>query len=377
MIVPEQINWPAGLDAQTFLSDYWQKKPLLIRQAFADFDTPITPDELAGLALEEDTTPRLITCDEQGHYHVENGPFDETRFSQLSENNWSLLVTDVEKHLPDLADYLCPFQFIPNWRIDDLMISYAPEGASVGAHVDEYDVFLLQASGTRQWMINSSDKPDVTLVADASLKLLANFVASETYDLEPGDMLYLPPGMPHHGVAVSDNCTTWSIGFRAPIVSEVMHSFAEMIADKFEHQRYRDPQLNISVPGKIDTQSLNAFKELWQQATKITDADLANMTGRLLTMPAVDIERDAFSQQEKLQCHWSKHSFSRFAYIQQEAITTLYADAEALVCSEQLAKTLCNNQSVCADELDANDSDVLMSLIELGCLVPDEDESES
>lgn len=372
MTAPENINWPTGLDAQKFLTDYWQKKPLLIKQAFIDFETPISPDELAGLSLDEDATPRLITQDKQGHYELESGPFNEKRFTTLTDNNWSLLVTDVEKLLPELAEYLVPFQFIPNWRIDDLMISYAPEGASVGAHIDEYDVFLLQASGTRRWLINSTNTPDVTLVEDATLKLLANFTANETFDLEPGDMLYLPPGMPHHGIAASDNCTTWSVGFRAPIISEVIHSFAEMIADKLEHKRYSDPQLTVCDAGKIDEQTLRAFKKLWKQATDLTETDIANMAGRLLTTSAVDIERDAFSEQEKRDNHWSKHSYSRLAYTQHANITTLYADAEALICSEQLAKALCSNQSVCIEELSAEDATVLTSLIELGCLVPDE-----
>ena len=373
MNIPDSINWPDGLDAQQFLDKYWQKKPLLIKQAFKDFDSPITPDELAGLSLEEDTTPRLITCDNNGHYHLENGPFEEDRFSSLNEHNWSLLVTDVEKHLPDLADYLRPFHFIPNWRIDDLMISYAPEGASVGAHVDEYDVFLLQASGKRRWLIDSSDNPDVSLVPEATLKLLANFAATDTHDLEPGDMLYLPPGMPHHGIAISDNCTTWSVGFRAPTVADTIHAFAEIIADKLDGQRYKDPALTISDPGKIDKQSLRAFKTLWEQATKLNDDDIANMIGRLLTVPSIDIERGAYNEQEKHDNRWRKHSFSRFAYTQQSGVTTLYADGDAVDCSEQLAKALCNNQPTSTADLDGNDKQVLLDLIDLGCMTPEEE----
>lgn len=371
MTPPTSINWPEGLDAQGFLNEYWQKKPLLIRQAFTDFETPISPDELAGLSLDEDTTPRLITCDENGHFSLESGPFDESRFTQLDNNDWSLLVTDVEKHLPELADYLSPFQFIPNWRIDDLMISYAPNGASVGAHVDEYDVFLLQASGTRRWLIDSSEQPDLTLIPDAELKLLANFDANETHNLEPGDMLYLPPGMPHHGIAVSDDCTTWSVGFRAPTVADIVHSFADQITEKLATQRYRDPQLQICEPGKIDEQSLLAIKKLWEQATQLSNEELAQMAGRLLTTPAIDIERDEINEQEINNSRWRKHSFSRLAYTKHDQTTTLYADAEALDCSEQLAAALCNNESVSAAELEKDDREVLLQLIELGCLVPD------
>lgn len=370
MRVPSSINWPDGLDAQQFLNDYWQKKPLLIKQAFPDFETPISPDELAGLSLEEDTTPRLITCDKAGHYHLENGPFDEDRFTRLIDNDWSLLVTDVEKHLPDMADYLRPFQFIPNWRIDDLMISYAPEGASVGAHVDEYDVFLLQASGQRRWIIDASDNPDLSLIQDATLKLLSNFVASDTYELEPGDMLYLPPGMPHHGIAISENCTTWSVGFRAPTIADTVHAMAELIADKLENQRYRDPALTIAEPGKIDQASLDAFKRLWVEATRVEDKDIANMIGRLLTVPAVDIERDQLNEQDMPNNLWQKHSFSRFAYTEDAGKTTLYADGDAMDCSNSFAKSLCNNQPVSAVELRGADAQALTTLIDQGSVIP-------
>ena len=147
-IVISKVNWPDGLSEQAFLDEYWQQKPLLIKQGLPGFETPISPDELAGLAIEEDTTPRLILQNAAGEFTVENGPFDAERFATLQYNDWSLLVTDVEKHLPDISEYLTPFQFLPSWRIDDLMISYAPDGASVGAHVDEYDVFLNRLNGS-------------------------------------------------------------------------------------------------------------------------------------------------------------------------------------------------------------------------------------
>lgn len=374
MIVPESISWPDGLDEQTFLTEYWQQKPLLIKQAFKQFESPLPPDELAGLSLEDDTMPRLITQDKHGHYHLENGPFDSDRFSKLTDNNWSLLVTDVEKHLPELADYLKPFHFIPDWRIDDLMVSYAPEGASVGAHVDEYDVFLLQASGQRRWMIDTSAEPDVSLIPNAALKLLANFVATDTHDLEPGDMLYLPPGMPHHGVAISDNCTTWSVGFRAPTVADTIQSFADMLADKCANQRYKDPPISVSEPGKIDTAALNEFRSLWVKATQIDDKDLANMTGRLLTTSAVDIERPDYADQDVIENRWCKHPFSRLAYTEQAGVTTLFADGEAYYCSHTVAATLCSGRSVCIQDCSENDEQVLRDLIDHGSLRPEDDQ---
>jgi len=372
VIVPEKIHWPSGLDAQQFLNNYWQKRPLLLRNAFPNFESPISPDELAGLSVEEFMTPRLVIKNNDGQYQLENGPFNEDRFADLNENNWSLLVTDVEKYCPELSSYLHPFQFIPSWRIDDLMISYAPEGASVGAHVDEYDVFLLQASGTRRWMIDTSANPDLTFVPDSALKLLANFQPNETYELEPGDMLYLPPGMPHHGVAASDNCTTWSIGFRAPALPDVVHAFAELVGDKLSGQRYRDPVMDPSRPGEINQQTLNAFAQLWKQNVELSDVELAHMTGCILTSPTVDVVRDEYDVQELAEHDWEKHSFSRFAYIEKNNEVTLYADTQSMTCSLAFATALCKNQPVQVDQLDKQDVAALEKLLECGCVVPSE-----
>jgi len=352
VIEPENINWPDGLDAQQFLDDYWQKRPLLIRNAFPDFESPVSPDELAGLSIEEYITPRLVIKNDDDSYQLEHGPFSEDRFSELDGNNWSLLVTDVEKYCPELAGYLRPFQFIPNWRIDDLMISYAPEGASVGAHVDEYDVFLLQASGTRQWMIDSSANPDLTAVTDATLNILANFNPNETHELQPGDMLYLPPRVPHHGVAISENCTTWSIGFRAPALPDIIYAFAELVGDKLSGQRYEDPAL--------------------QEATTLSDDALADMTGCVLTSPTIDVERDEYDPQDLTHHSWEKHSFSRFAYIENIDGVTLYADTQSLPCSLEFATALCNHQSVTADQLNEQDLLALGKLLEYGSIVPSE-----
>ena len=224
-----ELNWPSGLNTQAFLDEYWQKKPLLIKNAIPNFATPVTPDELAGMSLEDGTTPRIITSDSAGNYHLEHGPFKPNRFDNIGDKDWSLLVTDCEKHWPELADWIAPFRFLPRWRMDDLMISFAPDKASVGAHIDEYDVFLLQASGNRRWQIDSSDNPDRSLLEDSTLRLLANFQATESWELSAGDVLYLPPGVPHHGVAVGNNCTTWSIGFRAPSNLDVLDVFSDCL----------------------------------------------------------------------------------------------------------------------------------------------------
>jgi len=366
-----KINWPDALSAQLFLDNYWQKKPLLIRQAFVQFDSPISPDELAGLAIEPDTTPRLVLQAEDGSYHLEHGPFAESRFTDLTDNNWSLLVTDVEKYLPDLSTYLKPFTFLPSWRIDDLMISYAPAGASVGAHVDQYDVFLLQASGSRQWQIDASDYPDLALQTESDLKLVANFNATDTYVLAPGDMLYLPPGVPHHGIADSDNCTTWSIGFRAPTDAEIAMGFAEMLSTSLAGSRYNDPSLTIATPGEISQAVLDVFGARWRSMSQLSKEQLQAFTGMLLTAPANKEHREFYELSDAKNGCWSKHPFSRAAFTGEGETVILYADAVTYPqCSRAFAQIVCSGDDIVSADLSADDKNVLVQLIDAGVLVP-------
>lgn len=391
--VPSTICWPDGINETVFLRDYWQQQPLLIRQAFPDFDTPMPADELAGLSLEPDTTPRLIIRDETGHYHLEHGPFDEERFASLDGNNWSLLVTDVEKHLPDLACYLTPFQFLPSWRIDDLMISYAPTGASVGAHIDEYDVFLLQASGTRRWSIDRDMNKRHSLVPDASLKLVSSLNETDSWDLQPGDMLYLPPGVAHHGVAVADPCTTWSIGFRAPALADAVLRMGEMIAEALPAARYTDPPLSPAVTGEISSTAIARFLSIWREATTTDAPAMAGLVGRLLTesgteeVPAEPLGARAISddQWDKLadssaagssDVELVKAPFSRMAWHELPdegtTIVMLYVNGDRHQCSRALAMALCAAQPFCpaaSSELSRDDWMLLKHLYVGGSVV--------
>jgi len=282
----DSIQWPNGMDKRHFLDHYWQKKPLLIRQAFADFSTPLTAEELAGLSLEQDVASKLIRCDDQGEYHLEYGPFDESYFQALTDDRWSLLVTDVEKYVPELACWLEPFRFLPDWRIDDLMISYAPNGSSVGAHVDEYDVFLLQASGTRHWAIDARTNSGHQHRQHGDLKILAKFEPSDSWDLQPGDMLYLPPGIAHHGIARGNECTTWSIGFRAPLLSEMVARLSELLSETLPHSRYADGRLTPAVPGEISADTITRFKKQWHAVTTLSDEQFSDLLGQWLTQSA-------------------------------------------------------------------------------------------
>ena len=178
---------PLGMPPAEFLRDYWQKRPLLIRNAFPGFVSPIAPEDLAGLACEEAALSRLIAHDRAGdQWMVRHGPFEETLFPELGDHDWTLLVQDVDKWDADVAAVLPAFGFLPRWRIDDVMVSFAATGGSVGAHVDQYDVFLLQAHGRRRWQVDASDAPPLGFRDDVELKLLREFHPTHDWVLEPG-----------------------------------------------------------------------------------------------------------------------------------------------------------------------------------------------
>jgi 50S ribosomal protein L16 3-hydroxylase len=233
-----------GMPVEEFLRGHWQKKPLLVRQAFPDYRAPLTPEDLAGLACEPAALSRLVQHDRRRDaWRVRSGPFDENEFPTLGDHDWTLLVQDMDKWDADVRALLDRFRFLPAWRIDDVMISFATPGGSVGPHVDQYDVFLLQAQGRRRWQIDVDPRAPRAFRPDVELKLLQQFEPSNEWVLEPGDLLYLPPGVPHHGEAV-DACMTFSVGMRAPSRAELLVDLAEELAQALpEEARYADPDL--------------------------------------------------------------------------------------------------------------------------------------
>lgn len=219
-----------GMAPSRFLREYWQKKPLLVRGAFPGFRDPISPDELAGLSCEEGVESRIVR--EAGGEHpweVTYGPQDEAVFATLPDEGWTILVQELNRHLPAAALYLEPFSFLPNVRVDDVMVSYATPGGSVGPHVDSYDVFLIQGRGERRWMYGGGPVRDRRLVPGLELRILETFEPAFDEVLAPGDMLYLPPNVAHHGVAVTE-CQTYSVGFRAPGAGEMWKDLAAHLA---------------------------------------------------------------------------------------------------------------------------------------------------
>ena len=278
-----------GISAEEFLKDYWHKKPLLVRNAIPGFSGLLSPDELAGLACEEDAQSRLISFKGK-QWKVEQGPFNEDRFSQLPERHWTLLLQELNHHLQEAADLLGQFNFIPHARLDDLMVSYAPDGGGVGPHFDSYDVFLLQGLGQRLWRI--SEQEDLSLVEGAPLRILKKFNTEEEWLLSPGDMLYLPPHVAHWGIAVGD-CMTYSIGFRAPSAQEFGSEFLNYLQEhKALEGQYRDPDLRLQdSPGEIEQAMIDKVHNMLE-GLKWDIKDVADFLGHYLTEPKLHIVFD-------------------------------------------------------------------------------------
>lgn len=257
------IQFPPGIDAAIFLRDYWQKKPLLIRQGLPGFVAPLDADELAGLSLEEEVESRLVM--EQGFkspWELHHGPFAEDFFSTLPSSPWTLLVQGVDLWVPEVEAIIDEFPFLPRWRTDDIMISYANDGGSVGPHFDYYDVFLIQGWGKRRWSIGQLCDENSPLQSSVELKILAEFKSEETWVLEPGDILYLPPCIAHHGVAEGE-CMTFSLGFRSPTAGEVLDDFATEIISQGGGGYFRDPPLTPAMASEtIDPAYITQVRKL-------------------------------------------------------------------------------------------------------------------
>ncbi|MFC3606747.1 ribosomal protein uL16 3-hydroxylase [Stutzerimonas tarimensis] len=274
-----------GISAREFLRDYWQKKPLLIRQAIPGFESPISPDELAGLSLEEEVESRLILEHGARPWELRRGPFEETTYSELPEQDWTLLVQAVDQWVPEVAELKEKFEFLPNWRIDDVMISYAAPGGGVGPHFDNYDVFLLQAHGKRHWRLGQLCDSDSALLEHGDLKILTDFEQLEDWVLEPGDMLYLPPRHAHFGTAV-DACMTYSIGFRAPSAAEVLTHFTDFLGQFLpDEERYTDPDITpVEDPHEIQRDAVERLKGLLTEHMG-DDRLLLTWFGQFMTEP--------------------------------------------------------------------------------------------
>lgn len=273
-----------GMTEEQFLAEYWQQKPLLIRNALPGFTSPISPDELAGLALEEEVESRIVIEAGKTPWELRCGPFDEATFQTLPETHWTLLVQAVDLWVPEVADLLNHFRFLPGWRLDDVMVSYAPVGGSVGPHFDYYDVFLLQVEGQRCWQIGSLCDQHTPMLEGTPLRILREFEKVDEWILNPGDMLYLPPGIAHWGLAEND-CLTYSIGFRAPTLAEMLGDLATELMAQGNASYYRDPPLTPAMAREeIDPKFIEQVGNMLHQLADDRQL-LADWFARYMTAP--------------------------------------------------------------------------------------------
>ncbi|ENW96248.1 cupin domain-containing protein [Acinetobacter sp. NIPH 298] len=270
-----------GITAEQFLTEYWQKKPLLVRNAMPEIVGLLEPDDVKELALEEDVTARLIRQKNKNpnEWHVKSSPLTKGDFQKLP-NLWTLLVQAVDHYSFDIAELWKKFPFIPQWRRDDIMVSYAPQGGSVGKHFDFYDVFLVQGHGHRRWQLGQMCNESTAFVPDQPLKLLAEMDIHFDEVLAPGDLLYVPPGLSHYGVA-EDDCLTFSFGFRMPNLSEMI----DQVSDKFaENEILKKPLLDIkrqqaAQVGEINDTEFSYLKtQLLDYLTQAPEFDAAIMS---------------------------------------------------------------------------------------------------
>ncbi|MBL8514031.1 MAG: cupin domain-containing protein, partial [Betaproteobacteria bacterium] len=287
MHADQPLTLLGGLSPRKFLSEHWQKKPLLVRGALAGFHEPLTAKEIFTLAARDEAESRLIEGTGK-RWSLTRGPIRAKRLAEARRTSapWTVLVQDVQHHSHEAHELLAKFGFISNARIDDLMVSYAVDGGGVGPHVDSYDVFLLQGSGKRRWQISTQD--DLSLIEGMPLKILKRFKAEQEFILEKGDMLYLPPCVAHHGVAIGE-CLTWSIGFRAPAFQELGEYFLDARRDALLLEgQYQDLKLEPTAqPGAVDAQMRAALVDVLRRVaeTACDEKYILRALGCFLTAP--------------------------------------------------------------------------------------------
>jgi len=379
---------PLGdLSLETFLAEYWQKKPLLIRSALPGCQSLIAGDELAGLACEEGVESRLIIRDASGErWELQHGPFSDETFLALPDTHWTLLVQAVDHWVPEAAKFLQQFNFIPSWRIDDLMISYASDGGGVGPHYDNYDVFLVQVEGRRQWEVGGLFDECSPRRADTPVTILSDWEPAQCWILEPGDMLYVPPRVGHSGIAVGDGCITYSVGFRAPSHREMLQDFSDYVGRQLsEDVRFADPDLIPQVnPGHMTAAVLQTVHRILRRYVDDQDM-LAEWFGRYMTVPKyqeADMEVDAYGLEDVRgyvsEGRWlARNEGSRFAFQEHGRETRLFVDGRCYRCNEgqvDLVRKLCADLTIDPEAFSHTDLNLqlLVDLLNHGSLyLPD------
>lgn len=349
--------------AEEFVQSYFQKEPLFLRQALPEFDSLLSPEELFELACQEEVEARLVQFGSekdapQGRpYQLRHGPFTRADLTCLGEKDWTLLVQDVDKWVGPIAELLSLVSFLPRWSVDDIMVSFAKKGGSVGPHTDRYDVFLLQVLGTRRWEISSNVDP-TDLREDTDLRVLRNFQGQKTFTARPGDVLYLPPGVAHYGIAEGD-CLTYSFGFRAPSEALLLSSFSDELVSRTSDELFRE-QLTGAVahPAELSPDLLQGVRVLVRSKLEEMVRD-CRWVGRTLTEPKPNIVEagsgplgaEEIRRMLSEDGSFSRSSASRFLFAEEEGQVFLFVDGEdfplsAFAAPRALAELLCEAEAI-------------------------------
>ncbi|OOZ78043.1 hypothetical protein BOW50_06690 [Solemya velum gill symbiont] len=377
------LRLSASISEDYFLGKIWQQSPLLIRNAL---DTEKIPckSELYSLAENDAVESRIVReLASAPFWQLEEGPFESGFDKDFGESRWTLLLQDMDKHLPQLTSILHLFHFIPRWRIDDIMISYAADQGSVGPHVDEYDVFLIQAHGQRRWKIDTNAIENDNLLPDIDLRILRQFETEQEWLLEPGDILYLPPGVAHWGVAEGE-CITASVGFRAPTSHDLLEGWVGHLLETGQAERFSDPQRPIINPqnaAEISPDDIDSLIECLNSAIPQGKEAMAEWLGCYLSEPKPHLYPDlpesdcdlAVIAERGIQ----RHGFSHLLYRRADNGITLYADGESFQLPLELAEfasMLCNSESLTGNDLapwlqQETVIELLEALYELGSIV--------
>ncbi len=372
----QSLDVLGGITAEQFLAEYWQKKPLLVRNAMPEIAGLLEPDDVMELALDENVTARLIKQKDRdpNQWSVKSSPLLKADFQKMPKL-WTLLVQAVDHYSFDLSELWKKFPFIPQWRRDDIMVSYAPQGGSVGKHFDFYDVFLVQGYGHRRWQLGQMCNAETEFVPGQPLKLLPEMDVNFDEVLAPGDLLYVPPGLSHYGVA-EDDCLTFSFGFRMPNVSDMM----DRVGDKFaENEVLRNPLTDIirdqiSAAGEVTANELEYLKskimEQLHNSNVLEDAIMSLMSEPKYPENIPEAEEIGTGDlEEALDQGYSimLEPASRLLYTEEDDEILFWGNGEGLCVSEAFAeklKLIANGESVMLN-LDFADEDMLEDLADL------------
>ncbi|MEN4981431.1 cupin domain-containing protein [Acinetobacter modestus] len=370
----ESLAVLGGITAEQFLNEYWQKKPLLVRNAMPEIMGLLEPEDVKELALEEDVSARLIRQKNKNpnEWHVKSSPLTKGDFQKLP-NLWTILVQAVDHYSFDIAELWKKFPFIPQWRRDDIMVSYAPKGGSVGKHFDFYDVFLVQGYGHRRWQLGQICDESTEFVADQPLKLLSQMNVDFDEVLAPGDLLYVPPGLAHYGVA-EDDCLTFSFGFRMPNLAEMTDRLSEQFA---KNSVLTNPLADITriktdAIGEINNTEFSYLKtQLLDYLTQAPEFDAAIMAYMSESKYPNSIpEPEEIVVDDLLEVINSGYQLilepaSRLLYRQQDQLLDFWANGENICISQSFQaqlKQIADGASLAFDE-EFNHTDILEDIV--------------